>query len=82
MIRTEIEKTFVVRSGSRRYLIEVNRTSFGKTYLVVHEDLDIKYVKGDEVKEWSHDTSKSEEVEFKSLPSNIRRVVSLNLRDL
>ncbi|MEM2443934.1 MAG: hypothetical protein QXK56_01625 [Sulfolobales archaeon] len=82
MIRTEVEKAFTVKSGSKKHLIEVNRSYLGKAYVVVHEDLNIKYLKGDEVKEWSHDASKSEEVEFKSLPPHIRKAISLGLKEL
>ncbi len=82
MIKCEVEKAFMVKAGSKRYLVEVGRTALGKTYVVLHEDLTIKYFKGDEVKEWSHDTGKSEEVEFKALPTHVRKAISLALSKL
>lgn len=82
MIKSEVEKVFTVKSGSKKYLVEVNRTSLGKSYVVVHKDLTVKYFKGDEVKEWSHDTGKSEEIDFKALPNHLRRAISLSLREL
>ncbi|MEM0360896.1 MAG: hypothetical protein QXY36_00750 [Sulfolobales archaeon] len=82
MIKSEVEKVFMVKSGSKKYLVEVNRTNLGKSYIVVHEDLTVKYLKGDEVKEWSHSTEKAEEIDFKALPNHLRRAISLNLRKL
>ncbi len=82
MIKSKVENAFVVRSGSKKYLVEVSRTNLGKTYVVVHEDLTVKYLKGDEVKEWAHDIDKLDEVEFKALPTHIRRAITLNLKEL
>jgi 23S rRNA C2498 (ribose-2'-O)-methylase RlmM len=82
LIRSELEKMYVVKEGSKKYLVEIRKCPTGKTYVVVHRNMSMTYVKGDDVKEWSHDTSKAEEVDFKSLPTHIRSVISLNLRKL
>lgn len=82
MIRGKVENAFIVRSGSKKYLVEISRTNLGKTYIIVHEDLTAKYTKGDEVKEWAHNTDKLDEVEFKALPTHIRKAITLNLKKL
>lgn len=82
MIRSDLERVYVVKDGSKKYLVEVRKCPTGKVYVVIHRNISVTYVKGDEVKEWSHDTSKAEEVDFKSLPTHIRSVISLNLRKL
>jgi hypothetical protein len=82
LIRSDLERVYVVKDGSKKYLVEVRKCPTGKVYVVIHRNISVTYVKGDEVKEWSHDTSKAEEVDFKSLPTHIRSVISLNLRKL
>jgi len=82
LIRSDLERVYVVKDGSKKYLVEVRKCPTGKVYVVVHRNISVTYVKGDEVKEWSHDISKTEEVDFKSLPTHIRSVISLNLRKL
>lgn len=82
MIKGKVENAFVVKGCPKKYLVEISRTNLGKAYVVVHEDLTIKYLKGDEVKEWTHDIDKLDEVEFKALPTHIRKAITLNLRKL
>lgn len=82
MLKSELEKLYLVKVGRGKCLIEVRKTSTGKTFIVVHKDITVKYVEGDEVKEWSHDISKAEEVDFKALPESIRGVISLNMRSI
>lgn len=82
MIKVSTEKVYLVKDGSSQYLVEVIRSVGGRLYIALHKDVVAKYVKGDEVKEWSYDVGKAEEVEFKALPANIRRAISLNLRKL
>jgi len=76
------EKIYLVKDGSSRYLVEVIRSMGGRLYIALHKDMVAKYAKGDEVKEWSYDVGRAEEVEFEALPANIRRAISLNLRKL
>lgn len=82
MLKGSIEKMYLVKDGISRYLVEIIKTSGGGTYVAVHKDLVVKYTRGDEVKEWSYDLGKAEEVDFKSLPVDVRRAISLNLRRL
>lgn len=82
MLKGSVERAYLVKDGASRYLVEVLTTPGGRKYVVIHKDLVVKYAKGDEVREWSHDVGRAEEVDFKSLPADVRRVISLSLRGL
>jgi len=77
VIGVTTEKVYIVKKGSKRIVVELCRTSDGKLFIVPLETLQHKYVtKEEEEKEWAYDTTKAEEVDYMSLPQNIRKALS------
>ncbi|MEM0489731.1 MAG: hypothetical protein QXW05_04235 [Ignisphaera sp.] len=77
MISITTEKVYIVRKGSKKIVVELCRTSDGKLFVVPLQTLQHKYVtKEEEEKEWSYDTAKAEEIDYMSLPQNIRKALS------
>ncbi len=77
MIRTEIEKVYIVKKGGKELLVEIHRDPSGRLFVVpIYSRRHVYKTKSGEEKEWVYDTSRAEEVEYMSLPPDIRRALS------
>lgn len=77
MIRVTIEKVYIVRKGERRIIVELCRSSDGKLFVVPMYTTKHTYTLPDgSEKEWEYSTSNAEEVDFMSLPPNVREALS------
>lgn len=77
MLSVNIEKVYVVRKGSKKFVLELCRTADGKLFAVpILVTKHIYEAEEGEEKEWSYDTSKAEEIDYMSLPQNIREALS------
>ncbi len=77
MLKSEIEKVYIVKKGNKKLVIELHRTEDGKLFVVPVYTLKHKYeTKEGSEKEWEYDTSKAEEINYMDLPKNIREALS------
>jgi len=76
LIRTQLEKVYLVKKGGKQLVIELRRDHQGRLFVVPIYATKHRYEKGEEVKEWSYDLSKAEEIEYMSLPRNVREALS------
>ncbi len=77
MINISTEKIYIVKKGDKKFVVELCRSSDGKLFVVPINMLKHRYVTNDgEKKEWEYDISKAEEIDYLSLPQNIRRALS------
>ena len=77
MIRTEREKVYLVKKGSKRFIVEIHRDSEGRVFVVpIYATYHSYETKSGDVKEWNYDMSKAEEIEYKDLPRDIRAALS------
>lgn len=77
MYRITVEKIYMVKKGDKKFVVELCRTNDGKLFVVPILTTKHTYetVDGEE-KEWSYDTAKAEEVDYISLPQNVREALS------
>ncbi len=88
MLRATREAAYLVRKGFELLLVEVLRTSDGKAFVAIHRTFKGKYVrKGEEEpKEWDileldeFRNLKDSEVDYKTLPADVRRAISSAFR--
>lgn len=77
MLNTTVEKIYIVKKGDKRVIVELCRTSNGRLFVVPILATKHVYETSDgEKKEWSYDESKAEEIDYMSLPQNIREALS------
>ena len=77
MLKTEVEKVYIVKKGNKKLILELHRSSDGKLFVVPIYTLKHVYeTKDGNVKEWEYDSSKAEEIDYMSLPKNIREAIS------
>lgn len=77
MHSVNIERVYVIKKGDKQVVVELCRTVDGKLFIVPIEKLTHVYTTKDgEEKEWTYDTSKAEEIDYMSLPQNIRETIS------
>ncbi len=77
MLRTEVEKIYIVKKGSKRLVVELHRSSDGKLFVVpIYATRHVYKTKNGDEKEWEYDISKAEEIEYIQLPKNIREALS------
>jgi len=77
MLRTEIERVYIVKKGSTKLVVELHRSSDGKLFVVpIYVTRHVYVTKDGNEKEWEYDTSKAEEIDYMSLPKNIREALS------
>jgi len=77
MYNITVEKRYIVKKGSKTVIVELCRTSDGKLFVVpVLATKHVYETTEGEQKEWSYDISKSEEIDYTSLPQNIREALS------
>ncbi len=84
MLKATKEEAYLVRKGNDLMLVEVLRTPDGKTFVAIHKTFKGVYTrKGEEEpKEWDlleldeFKGLKDSEVDYKTLPTDIRKAVS------
>lgn len=77
MHSTTVEKIYVVKKGDKKIVVELCRTSDGKLFVVpMLITRHVYEVEEGEEKEWNYDISKAEEIDYMSLPQNIREALS------
>jgi len=76
VIRTEREKVYLVKKGGKQLLVELHRDASGRLFVVPMYATKHVYEKGEDVREWSYDLSKAEEIDYMSLPRNVREALS------
>ena len=77
MLKTKTEKVYIIKKGDKSIVAELCRTEDGKLFAVPVLALNHVYEVGEgEEKEWNYDTSKAEEIDYMSLPKNIRDALS------
>ncbi|MEM2528236.1 MAG: hypothetical protein QXG40_02440 [Ignisphaera sp.] len=77
MIKVTIEKVYLVKKGNKRIVVELCRSEDGKLFVVPIYTTKHTYVLPDgNEKEWEYNVAKAEEIDFVSLPPNIREALS------
>ncbi|MCI4457766.1 MAG: hypothetical protein JHC19_06815 [Desulfurococcaceae archaeon] len=76
MIKTDLEKKYLVKKGGEKFLVEIRRTNDGRMVVVVEKRLKHIFTKNDEEMEWEQDTKNAEEIEYEKLPEEVRRTLS------
>jgi len=76
MIKTDLEKKYLVKKGGEKFLIEIRRANDGRMVVVVEKRLKHIFTKNDEEMEWEQDTKNAEEIEYEKLPEEVRRILS------
>jgi len=76
MIRTEVEKKYLVNKRGRKIFVEIRRSSDGKMFVVIEKSLKHVFMKNDEEMVWEQDIKDAEEIEYEKLPEEVRRVLS------
>ncbi|RLG77650.1 MAG: hypothetical protein DRO12_01585 [Thermoprotei archaeon] len=78
MIRTRIEHKYLVRKGSRSYVVELHRAPDGTLFVVPIQVLKHVYVVGEEgsTKEWEYKVDDAEEINYIQLPREVRAALS------
>ncbi|MCC6015544.1 MAG: hypothetical protein LM582_00665 [Desulfurococcaceae archaeon] len=77
MYSITVEKRYVVKKGDKSIIVELCRTSDGKLFIVpILTTRHVYEIAEGEQKEWNYDVSKSEEIDYMSLPQNIREALS------
>ncbi len=77
MLRTEVEKIYIVKKGGKKLVVELHRSSDGKLFVVpIYATRHVYKTKSGDEKEWEYDVSKAEEIEYMQLPKNIREALS------
>ncbi len=77
MIKVTIEKIYLVKKGNKKIVVELCRSSDGKLFIVPIYVTKHVYVLSDgSEKEWEYNTAKAEEIDFISLPPNVREALS------
>lgn len=77
MLSASVEKIYVVKKGNKKVVVELCRASNGMLFVVpLITTKHVYKTSDDEEKEWNYDTSKAEEIEYMSLPRNIREALS------
>lgn len=77
MYRVTVEKVYMVKKDDKKFVVELCRTNDGKLFVVPIFTTKHVYETADgEEKEWDYDTTKAEEVDYMSLPQNIREALS------
>ena len=77
-----VEKKYIVRKGEKTLYVEVARTEDGRPIVTVFKTLRNVIVTKDEKgrrnekEDWEHEFKDAEEVDYKQLPLDIRRVLS------
>ena len=77
-----VEKKYIVRKGEKTLYVEVARTKDGRPIVTVFKTLRNVIVTKDEKgrrnekEDWEHEFKDAEEVDYKQLPLDIRRVLS------
>ncbi|MCS7112090.1 MAG: hypothetical protein N3D82_04045 [Ignisphaera sp.] len=77
MIKVTIEKVYLVKKGDKKIVVELCRSSDGKLFVVpIYTTKHVYTLPDGSEKEWEYGTTKAEEVDFMSLPPNIREALS------
>ncbi len=82
MLKAQRQSIYHVRKGEERVVVEHYRTPDGKSFVVVHKTLKGSYAIGDEEKEWDllelsdFKEVKDTEVDYETLPPEIRKAIS------
>lgn len=82
MLRAQRQSIYLVKKGGERVVVEHFRTPEGKSFVVVHKTLKGSYRAGEEEKEWDllelsgFESVKGAEVDYATLPPEIRKAVS------
>ncbi|MEO3993620.1 MAG: hypothetical protein QN229_04915 [Desulfurococcaceae archaeon TW002] len=82
MLKAQRQSVYHVKKGEERIVVEHYRTPDGKSFVVVHKTLKGSYVVGEEEKEWNllelsaFKEVKDTEVEYETLPPEIRKAIS------
>uniref|UniRef100_A0A7C5UZK6 Uncharacterized protein n=1 Tax=Ignisphaera aggregans TaxID=334771 RepID=A0A7C5UZK6_9CREN len=77
MLKVSVEKIYLVKKGDRKIIVELCRSSDGKLFVVpIYVTRHVYTLPDGSEKEWEYDESKAEEIEFMSLPPNIREALS------
>ncbi|MCI4436471.1 MAG: hypothetical protein JHC33_06640 [Ignisphaera sp.] len=77
MFKITIEKRYIVNKGDKKIVVELCRTPDGKLFAVPMLVTKHIYTMPDgSKKEWEYDTREAEEVDYMSLPKNIREALS------
>lgn len=77
MLKITVEKVYLVKKGAKKVVVELCRSSDGKLFVVpIYTTKHIYTLSDGSEKEWEYDTSKAEEIDFMSLPPNVRETLS------
>ena len=77
MYRVTVEKKYIVKKGDKRIVIELCRSQDGKLFVVPIAITKHVYVLPDGTKkEWEYPLGDAEEIDYMSLPKNIREALS------
>ncbi|HDN75948.1 MAG TPA: hypothetical protein ENG05_02340, partial [Acidilobales archaeon] len=82
MLKARRDAVYHVTKSGRELLVEVLRTSDGKTFVAVHMTFNGKYKVGDEEKEWNlldleeFKEVKDVKVDYTTLPPDVRRAIT------
>ncbi len=83
MLRATKEAAYLVRKGLELMVVEVLRTPDGKAFVAVHKTFNGSYrLKKEESKKWDlleldeFKNLKDSEVDYKSLPADVRNAIS------
>ncbi|MDK6028010.1 hypothetical protein QPL79_01345 [Ignisphaera sp. 4213-co] len=77
MYRVNIEKKYIVKKGEKRIVVELCRSQDGKLYAVPVLVTKHVYTLPDGTqKEWEYQERDAEEIDYMSLPKNIRDALS------
>lgn len=77
-----VEKRYIVRKSGKILYVEVARTRDGKPIVTVFKTLKNVIVRKDEKgrrnekEDWEHEFKDAEEVDYKQLPLDVRRILS------
>ena len=76
MIRTEVDKRYLVNKRGRKIYVELRRSSDGKVFIVIEKTLKHVFMKNDEEMIWEQDTKNAEEIDYEKLPEEVRKALS------
>jgi hypothetical protein len=77
MYRISVEKKYIVKKGDKKVVVELCRSQDGRLFVVPMYITKHVYVTPDgSEKEWEYDVKDAEEVDYMSLPQNIRDALS------
>lgn len=77
MYQVTVEKRYIVKKKNKEVVVELCRTNDGKLFVVpILVTKHVYETAEGEQKEWNYDLSKAEEVDYMSLPQNIREALS------